>query len=240
MLKKCNKCLEDKDISCFSKDKNRKDGYYSICKECKKEYRLSHLELLKIGRDKYYQNNKHSVLQKSKDFYLKNKEEILERSKEFYLSNRENKLEQSKLYYKKNREYLLNKSKKYVIENYGKVLEYQKKYKQDKFKKDPIFRIIICMRARVNNFLKEKNITKKNKTFDIVGCSPEFLKEHLEKQFINGMSWDNRDEWHIDHIIPLSSATIENEVYKLCHYSNLQPLWAFDNLSKGNKIIEIK
>ena len=80
------------------------------------------------------------------------------------------------------------------------------------------------------------SITKKNKTFDIVGCSPESLKEHLEKQFTNGMTWDNRSEWHIDHIIPLSSAKTEEELYKLCHYSNLQPLWAGDNLSKGNKV----
>lgn len=238
MLKKCNKCLIDKNLSCFSKDKNRKDGYYSICKECKKEYRLSHLEIIKIGKVKYYQNNKNSVLEKSKDFYLNNKEVILERAKERYLSNRENKLEQSKLYYKKNREYLLSKSKKYVIENYQKILEYQKKYKIDKFKKDPIFRIIICIRARVNNFLKEKNITKKNKTFEIVGCTPEFLKEHLESQFNDGMNWENRSEWHIDHIIPLSSAKTEEELYSLCHYTNLQPLWAKDNLSKGNKILE--
>ena len=64
---------------------------------------------------------------------------------------------------------------------------------------------------------------------------PEFLKEHLESQFIDGMGWDNRVEWHIDHIIPLSSAKTEDELYRLCHYTNLQPLWAEDNLKKGNK-----
>ena len=60
---------------------------------------------------------------------------------------------------------------------------------------------------------------------------------HLEKQFAIGMSWENRSEWHIDHIIPLSSAKTEDEVYKLCHYTNLQPLWAEDNLKKSNKFI---
>ena len=92
------------------------------------------------------------------------------------------------------------------------------------------------MRSRLLSFLKTRNITKKDKTFDIVGCSPEFLKEHLEKQFISGMTWDNRSEWHIDHIIPLSSAKTEDELYKLCYYENLQPLWAEDNLKKSNKI----
>jgi hypothetical protein len=72
-----------------------------------------------------------------------------------------------------------------------------------------------------------------------VGCTPQELKEHLEKQFKEGMTWDNHGMygWHIDHIIPLSSATTEEELYKLCHFTNLQPLWAEENLSKGNRIL---
>jgi 5-methylcytosine-specific restriction endonuclease McrA len=72
----------------------------------------------------------------------------------------------------------------------------------------------------------------------LVGITPKELKEHLEKQFFQGMSWGNYGEWHIDHIIPLSSAKTEDEIYKLCHYTNLQPLWAEDNLRKGNKLIK--
>ena len=86
--------------------------------------------------------------------------------------------------------------------------------------------------------MKANNMNKNNKTFDIVGCSPQFLKEHLEKQFKDGMTWDKiGKEIHIDHIIPLSSAKTEEDIYKLCHYTNLQPLWAQENLSKGNRII---
>jgi hypothetical protein len=85
-------------------------------------------------------------------------------------------------------------------------------------------------------FLKKTNATKKNKTFEIVGCSPQQLKEHLEKQFVTGMTWENRQSWHIDHITPLSSAKSVEEFYKLCHFTNLQPLWAEDNLRKSNKI----
>ena len=62
-------------------------------------------------------------------------------------------------------------------------------------------------------------------------------KEHLENQFKEGMTWHNRSEWHIDHIVPLSSANNEEELYKLCHYTNLQPLWAEENLKKSNKIL---
>ena len=72
-----------------------------------------------------------------------------------------------------------------------------------------------------------------------MGCSPQFLKEYLENQFTEGMSWDNHSQygWHIDHIIPLSSANTEEEIYNLCHYTNLQPLWAEENLRKSDKIL---
>jgi hypothetical protein len=97
--------------------------------------------------------------------------------------------------------------------------------------------IINNIRSRLYKYLKKLTLTKRNKTFDIVGITPQELKEHLEKQFISGMTWENRNEWHIDHIIPLSSAKTEEELYKLCHYTNLQPLWAEDNLKKSNKIL---
>ena len=77
---------------------------------------------------------------------------------------------------------------------------------------------------------------KKNKTILYIGCSLEELKLHLEKQFKPGMTWENHGEWHIDHIIPLASAKTEEDLYKLNHYTNLQPLWAIDNLKKSNKI----
>jgi hypothetical protein len=89
------------------------------------------------------------------------------------------------------------------------------------------------------------NLTKKyrgggknKKTEMVVGCSKEFLKEHLEKQFKDGMSWENYGHagWHIDHITPLASAKTEEEVYRLSHYTNLQPLWATENFKKNRFI----
>ena len=80
---------------------------------------------------------------------------------------------------------------------------------------------------------------KNNSSLKLIGITPIELKEHLEKQFTQDMSWDNYGfyGWHIDHIIPLSSAKTEEDIYKLCHYSNLQPLWAEDNFKKSNKIL---
>ena len=123
-----------------------------------------------------------------------------------------------------------------------------RKYKSQYFKKrrqiDPIFVLKDNCRTRLERFLKSKNFHKTNKTFDMIGCSAEFLKEHLEKQFhrhpdtYQPMNWLNHTVhgWHIDHIIPLDSAKTPEDVEKLMHYTNLQPMWAEYNIKKGNKI----
>ncbi len=137
------------------------------------------------------------------------------------------------------------KLKKFYENNPEKRQEYRKNYKSRKHEQrkerrnsDVIFNLLNRVRCRIWKYLTINNITKKNRTLDIVGCTPQELKEHLEKQFSEGMTWENRVEWHIDHIIPLSSAKKEEELYKLCHYTNLQPLWAVENMKKGNKIVE--
>jgi hypothetical protein len=92
------------------------------------------------------------------------------------------------------------------------------------------------MRRRIRGILTSKNIKKKFSSEYLVGCNYNDLKCHLESLFIDGMSWENQGKWHIDHIIPLSSANNEEEIYKLCNYTNLQPLWTIDNLKKGSKL----
>jgi hypothetical protein len=126
---------------------------------------------------------------------------------------------------------------KYYNNNVDKEQFRNNQYTQNRKKIDVVFKVSCVSRTRLIEFLKIKNITKKNKTFNYIGCTPQFLKEYLETKFVSGMSWDNHGEWHIDHIIPLSSAKNENDVYMLCHYTNLQPLWAEENLRKSNKII---
>ena len=87
----------------------------------------------------------------------------------------------------------------------------------------------------IKQFLNTINI--KNKTFDIVVCSPVELKKYLESKFVEGMTWETQGKWHIDHIIPVSSVKTEEYIYKLYHYTNLQPLWSKDNLRKSDKIL---
>lgn len=240
----CKKCKEEKEVCKFYTDKTKIDGYYSSCKDCKNTYSKTrvnetktYLKLWKIKNPNY---NK-EFLEKNpgyvKEYYQKNKNKMIDSVKKHYNKNKElilPKIRKSSLkYYYENSEIIKEKHKKYRKDNRTKINQYITEKKLN----DPIYRLSCIVRNRIYSFLKHKNITKQNKTFNIVGCSPEFLKEYLEKQFVDGMCWDNRNEWHIDHKIPLSSANTEEEIYKLCHYTNLQPLWAEDNLRKSNKIL---
>ena len=121
----------------------------------------------------------------------------------------------------------------------GLINKYAKKYEKERRKSDPIFKLKGDIRHRLRIFLNLHNMKKTNSTFKMVGCTPALLKEYLEKRFKPGMTWKNhaRDGWHIDHIIPLASAKTPEAMEKLMHYSNLQPLWAIENIKKGNKII---
>ena len=114
---------------------------------------------------------------------------------------------------------------------------YLKKHKKDRTKNDPVFAMSMRARRRIRMAIKRIGGNKKSPAQDMLGCSWDEFKRHLELKFVNGMSWDNRSLWHIDHIIPLASAKSIEEVVKLCHYTNLQPLWAKDNLNKGAKIL---
>ena len=118
-----------------------------------------------------------------------------------------------------------------------------KKIRRDRESRDynskPLIRLKQIVRARLGHFLRTKNMKKTNSTFKMVGCTPEFLKEYLEKQFKPWMNWKNhtRKGWHIDHITPLDSAKTPKALEKLMHYTNLRPLRGTDNMSKGNRII---
>lgn len=113
----------------------------------------------------------------------------------------------------------------------------QKIWSKKQYLSNPLYKVRRNLSRRLNLALKVKSYKKDTQFMQILSCSLEELRNHIESQFKPGMTWENHSlyGWHIDHIIPLSSAKTQEELYKLCHYSNLQPLWAYDNLSKGNK-----
>jgi hypothetical protein len=151
--------------------------------------------------------------------------------KEYYLNNISNYQE----YYKNNSDKLKNYQKEYFKNNPDRQYNYIKKRKET----DPLFRFKLSARRLIGNSFKRtlKGIYKKGKkTEEILGCTLEELIIHIQSQFTEGMTLENYSEWEIDHKIPISSAKTEEEIIKLNHYSNLQPLWRSDNRSKGSKV----
>lgn len=108
-------------------------------------------------------------------------------------------------------------------------------YYRYKMQTDPLFKLKKNVRNRIWSYTKYNG--KSKTTFEIVGLTAEELKIYLENQFIDGMNWENYGTWHIDHIIPLDSAVNEKELYNLCYYTNLQPMWGNENIRKGSKIL---
>jgi hypothetical protein len=241
--KKCSSCCEVKSVTEFHKNKKKKDGYHNQCKKCRHEYNLKNSENKKEYNKVYYGYNKEKINKVSGKYRENNKVRISELNKKYQKENKEkiklNRLdwkeknkskikEYQKIWRNENKEYILNYSKKYRNEYRGKINEYF----NIKYKNDPIFKLKQNIRNRIRETIKQNGFTKKSKTYQILGCSFEQFKLHLESKFELWMTWDNYGlyngefnyGWDIDHIIPTSSANTEEDVIKLNHYSNLQPL----------------
>ena len=91
------------------------------------------------------------------------------------------------------------------------------------------------IRSLVNKKIKDRDLSKSNSTEYYLGCNFETFMKHIELNFSDGMNWENRDKWHIDHIVPISRAKTEEEFLLLSHYTNLHPMWAEKNMMKSNK-----
>lgn len=137
-----------------------------------------------------------------------------------------------KRYRDKNKE----KIKKYQQNNKQKLRNYMKEYRKERYDKDIQFRISTILRSRLGKAIKDE--FKIGSAIKDLGCSITELKNYLESKFLSGMSWDNYGlyGWHIDHIKPLSTFDLSDrkQILEACHYTNLQPLWAKDNLSKND------
>jgi hypothetical protein len=176
------------------------------CKNCLKEYQYL-----------YYRK-----------YYEKNKEKIISRVKEYNSKN--DKKEYLKEYYYKNK----NKNKEYRDKNKERYRELRKKYRERK-SSDPLYKMSLRVRKLISKVIKRNGYSKKSKTQEILGIDFHGFKLYIEGLFTDGMTWVNFGKWHLDHKIPISWGKTEDDIIKLNHYTNLQPLWAEDNLSKGNK-----
>lgn len=110
-----------------------------------------------------------------------------------------------------------------------------KVYRKVRKQYDSSYAFVLSMRNSLRKKTKRKMLFTSNSSVDIIGCSWNELQRHIERQFLEGMGWHNRSLWHIDHIIPLSSAHDEYSLAMLWHFTNLRPIWVKDNLIKSNK-----
>jgi hypothetical protein len=213
-MKKCSKCNELKPFKDFNKDSQKIDNLTSRCKECLKS------NYDKSIKHNYYQNNREEISLKKKLYYQNNKEEIKLQRKLYRVNN-------------------LDKQKTYNFNKKEKNNIYCKEYNKERKKIDIIFKLKSNIRGLIcNTFKKAGNgeYKKSKRSEEILGCTLEEFINYMQSKFVEGMTLGNHGEWEMDHIIPISSAQTENDVIKLNHYSNFQPLWKEDNRRKSNKI----
>ncbi len=234
VTKTCSKCNKCKIIGEFNKNSKSKDGYRYECKECQK---INYVENREYYINKMKENREEKIdeyTERDRKNYIKNRDSILIKKKQYHINNQEIILEKAKEYYYENKDKRKIYNNNWVKENIEYCRKYQKEYAKEYRKKYPH---IILWRSVLNCTLIRLNKAKEGHTIDLLGYSALELKEHIESLFLEGMGWSNRNEWHIDHIKPVSSFDPETPMNIVNALSNLQPLWATDNIKKGNKLI---
>lgn len=202
--------METKTCCVCKQEKNIDQFRRSYCIPCKKEYEKGNNHL----RRKW--NDKHKDRKSGYDKKYLSKPGVKEKVKQ-----------QAKQWKEKNKDYLKNYMKKYTPE-----------YRKNKMKNDSLFKLTNNIRSAIYCSFYEKNFTKSKRTEEILGCSFEEFKQHLESQFEPWMNWDNRGghsiteqnkTWDIDHIVPLNTAKTEEDIIKLNHYTNFKPVCSYYN-----------
>lgn len=223
----CSKCKRELPIEQFGIDKHTLDGLNCRCKDCSRKssqefYQTERGKLIHRNSQKRYSNTEKGKIT-NKKYYSKyrqtekGKEKIREDVKRFRQT------EKGKILYKKSRE---RWRKLHLTE-----------YRREKYQNNIDFKIRTLLRGRLQYALK--NNQKSAHTLELLGCSLDELKVHLEQQFEPGMTWENYGtEWHIDHIVPCSYFDLtKEENQRICfNYRNLQPLWARDNYKKSDEV----
>lgn len=209
VFKKCSKCRETKPAEMFSRHKRNRDGLQFQCKACISDYNLK--------------NRKHwrSKAATRSDAY------------------REAERERNRTYHRRNREAIAERRRKYRQNNKELLAERNRVYQEKRRAHDHKYVLVGRLRRRMLQALNEKHLTKNQTTMQALGCDADYFCQHIERQFLKGMNWENRDKWHLDHIVPISSAKTEEEIYQLAHFTNIRPMWATENISKGNQVTHL-
>ena len=190
------------------------------CTKCNKSKALTEFSKESRGRDGL--NTRCKVCKKAycKKWYQNNLEKERARGRKYYENNPE-----------KRRAYNRKRSKRPETKKRNNARQ------RERMKTDPVFKLKRTLRTRIWDALKGRY--KSASTMKLLGCSIPHLKDHLEKQFLPGMTWENHGKWHIDHMMPCASfdLTDPEQQRQCCHYTNLQPMWGKENMSKQDKIL---
>jgi hypothetical protein len=193
-------------------------------------------EKAKNYKKEWYEKNKERLSANTKEYYRKNKKTLYEKQKEYVKKNKDKIKANRSIYREKNRQKIRENYIVWVSQNRERIRTVTKEWRKD----NPLNSFKARLRSRIYAFFKKNNINKSMKTECMLGIDYELAKKHIENQFEKGMSWENKEEWHIDHIIPLSFGKTEEEMIDLCHYTNLRPMWAKENLKKSNRLQQVQ
>ena len=180
-----------------------------------------------------YEKEREKSKARLKARYASRKGEYYEKQKAYRDKNKEKVFESKRRYRAKNAKQIKLAKQKYGAENRDKIAKSLAKRRAN----NPIVRMANSMRRSIRRYL-DAGQKGEMSSFEIIGCSKDDLRKHLESKFKDGMTWKNYGKhWHIDHIVPLISSKSVKQIKRLCHWTNLQPLTAFENISKGSKLV---
>jgi len=218
-------------ISSFYKYCCGKNGYRTTCKKC-----------MNTTSATYRENNKNTISEYQAEYTKENKDNLIKYRQSFYKKyNKGNEFEERrKMSIEKNKNKISERGKKYREKHQEKNIEYQKKYREENRLKLNEYKLayhkrnphIKAWRTVLRGVLIRFNKPKQGKTLDLLGYSALELKDHISSLFTEGMSWDNYGKWHIDHKKGVKTFSPDTPLHIVNALSNLQPLWAIDNLKK--------
>ena len=233
MQKLCTVCRQQKVPAMFVKSKYCKDGYSGTCHSCNAAHAHA-----------YYLKNKENINAKRRALAGEAREKLKERKREEYKIHRDAIVKKQQEYYAANKDKILERNRAGYRKNKGRWRENRTLQEKVRYDTDAHFRLVRVLRSRLRGALKSSGVRKQTRTTELLGCCIAQLKAHIEQQFLPGMSWENHGlhGWHIDHIRPCASfdLTDPTQQRQCFHYTNLQPLWAKDNLKKGTKAIVLE
>ena len=214
----CNGCTAEKPLAEYRLHQGRP---YYVCKSCERiverKKREANPEKYRAIQARSTENNRESKKARQRKKYAENREMYVQKSREKTARNK-----------------ALGKPARQASK------EYMRAYQKQKIIKDPLYKLAKNLRSRAYHALRSQGFKKTQKMDQYLGCSPTQFRDHLESLFKSGMTWSNygygNDKWNIDHIIPISLARNEEELYRLFHYENCQPLWQTENFAKSNKM----